>query len=550
VIDRALAWFAARPPAPDRNAANTGAPYFVWIHLYDPHAPYQAPAAFRGRTATPYDDEVAYAGSEVGRLLDRLRTSGALDRTLIVVAGDHGEGLGEHGERTHGMLLYDSTLRVPLVIAASGIAARTIETPVGLSEIAPTVLHAAGVMPPPEMMGRDLIRLRPDAVNDRTGDVGGPDLYSETEYPRVAGWSPLLALTDGRWKTIRAGAATEVYDLQDDPREDRDVVSTHQAIASAMSARAGAIHGTAAAQPAISADAQERLRSLGYVASSTQPAPGDAAISPRAVIGAWNAFEEALTALNAHQPAAAGALKALAAANPGASVFQTTYARALVDAGRPQDALEIYRTAARQWPADAALMHDLAVAARNAARSAPAPTAAALRHEAERADQAAIAVDPRSATALNGLGLLAIDAGRAADAARSFERAAALDPANASYWANLGNARRASGDSAGAEQAYRRALDTDPRHVDAANGLGVLLVEAQRPADAVSWFERAVAASPDFVEARLNLGIALEQSGDRSRAADAFRKVLAAPPQYARERDAAAKLLSALGQHR
>src|SRR5262249_4662718 len=121
---------------------------------------------------------------------------------------------------------------------------------------------------------------------------------------------------------------------------------------------------------------------------------------------------------------------------------------------------------------------------------------------------------------------------------------------NASYWANLGNARRASGDSAGAEQAYRRALDTDPRHVDAANGLGVLLVEAQRPADAVSWFERAVAASPDFVEARLNLGIALEQSGDRSRAADAFRKVLAAPPQYARERDAAAKLLSPLGQHR
>src|SRR5262249_5956000 len=108
VIDRALAWFSARPPAPDRNAANPGAPYFVWIHLYDPHAPYQAPAAFRGRTATPYDDEVAYAGSEVGRLLDRLRTSGALDRTLIVVAGDHGEGLGEHGERTHGMLLYAS----------------------------------------------------------------------------------------------------------------------------------------------------------------------------------------------------------------------------------------------------------------------------------------------------------------------------------------------------------------------------------------------------------------------------------------------------------
>ncbi|MBW8866443.1 MAG: tetratricopeptide repeat protein, partial [Acidobacteria bacterium] len=153
-----------------------------------------------------------------------------------------------------------------------------------------------------------------------------------------------------------------------------------------------------------------------------------------------------------------------------------------------------------------------------------------------------------SATALNGLGLLAIDAGRLADAAKSFERAAAIDSNNASYWANLGNARRAGGDRAGAEQAYRRALDVDARYADAANGLGVLLVEAQRPGEAVPWFERALASAPDLVEARLNLGIALQQSGDLSRAGDAYRAVLKTAPREAREREAAAKLLRALGE--
>ena len=139
--------------------------------------------------------------------------------------------------------------------------------------------------------------------------------------------------------------------------------------------------------------------------------------------------------------------------------------------------------------------------------------AAALRDEAMRADQAALTLTPGSAAAHNGLGLLAVDAGRAADAVKAFERATAIDSNNASYWTNLGNARRAAGDRAGAEQAYRRALDVDARAADAANGLGVLLVEANRPADAAPWFERAIAAAPDLVEARLNLGIALQHGG-------------------------------------
>src|SRR5207247_10847386 len=165
--------------------------------------------------------------------------------------------------RTHGMLLYDSTLRVPLVIAAPGQPARTIDDPVSLSEIAPTILRATGVAPPDVMKGRDLlemVRLKPDTTE--TGVAAGrdsgrrdsgsvrlqPDLYSETEYPRVAGWSPLQALTDGRWMAIRAAAVSEVYDLRNDPQELHDIANSEQPIANAMHARIDAIRAAAPKQ--------------------------------------------------------------------------------------------------------------------------------------------------------------------------------------------------------------------------------------------------------------------------------------------------------------
>jgi choline-sulfatase len=543
VVDRALAWLTPRLGPGSQSPV----PFFLWLHLYDPHAPYNPPGEFRKNAPTPYDGEIAYADSQIARVLEALRGGGRMDRTVVVVAGDHGEGLGEHGERTHGMLLYDSTLRVPLIIAAPGHPPSAIDEAVSLSDVAPTLLRAAGVTPPDAMKGRDLlstVRLKADTTYD-----GNADLYSETEYPRVAGWSPLQALTDGRWKTIRAGAAAEIYDLLTDPREQHDVSRTQAAVATAMTARIDAIRARAAALSprAVSADVQERLRSLGYVAGSTQPGPASAAPNPAGRIAAWNQFEDALSALSAHRPEALGVLKTLAAANPDAVVIQATYARALKEAGQMNAALTIARQAARRWSTDADVLHDLAVAAREAAGTAKGAAAAALHDEAARADQAALTLNPNSAPAFNGTGLLAIDAGEPAAAAKAFERAAAIDPNNASYWANLGNARRALGDRTGAEQAYRRALDVEPRTADAANGLGVLLVEANRPVDAVPWFERAVTAAPDLVEARLNLGIAFQGTGNAAGAAEANRLVLSARGNHPREKDAAARLLASLG---
>ncbi len=557
VVDHALAWLDHRESA----IRNPQSAFFVWIHLYDPHAPYAPPKEFLANGRSPYDGEIAYADSQLARVLEALRARGLTGRTMVVIAGDHGEGLGEHGERAHGMLVYDSTLRVPLVIAAPGVAAATRDEPVSLAEIAPTILRAAGVVPPATMTGRDLVRLKPDATEARNADAGArgsgsvrlqPDLYSETEYPRVAGWRPLQALTDGRWMTIRAGAATEVYDIRADPRQQHDLAASQPAVAAAMGARAEALHASASSSSAraMSPEAQERLRALGYVASSAQLTTAVGAPNPASRIAAWNEFEDALSSLSAHRPDALAALRRLAASNADAPVIQMTYARALQEAGQLPEALAAYRHAAARWPTDAMLLHDLAVAARDAASRASGPNAKALYDEAMRADQAALTIQPDSAAAHNGLGLLAIDTGTPADAITAFARATELDAGNASYWVNLGNARRAVGDRGGAEQAYRRALDADAQTADAANGLGVLLVEANRPADAAPWFERAVAAAPDLVEARLNLGIALQQSGQAARAGDQYRRVLAARGNHPREKDAAAKLLTAMGAAR
>jgi arylsulfatase A-like enzyme/tetratricopeptide (TPR) repeat protein len=601
VVDSALAWLASTQApattapsttalstsAPSTTAPSTQHPFFVWIHLYDPHAPYAPPAEFLQRAKAwssltshqspvaddvlRYDGEIAYADSQIARVFDWLRAQRVIDRTLIVVAGDHGEGLGDHGERTHGMLLYDSTLRVPLIVAAPNQRAARDDDAVSLVDIAPTILHAAGATPPVEMKGRDLldlVRLKPDATDQRpertragTGSVRlQPDLYSETEYPRVAGWSPLQALTDGRWMTIRGASAAELYDLQSDPQELRDLavagpggVSAPASVASvisAMTARLAALHTPSSAAHAVSAETAERLRSLGYVASAPQTARVPGAPNPVTRMDAWTRFEDALSALNARRREAVADLQRLAREDPDASVFATTYARALKDMGRAAAAVDIYRAAAKRWPTDGTLLHDLAVAAREASSAATGPVARALRDEAARAEQAALALSPGSAMAHNGLGLLAADEDRARDAAAEFERATAIDPNNAPYWTNLGNARRATGDRSGAEQAYRRAIDVAAGAADAANGLGVLLVEAGRAAEAVTWFERALAAAPDLVEARLNLGIARQQSGDAPRAADAYRAVLDAPGRHPRERDAAMKLLAGLGAAR
>ena len=530
VADRAIAWIRGRQQA----GGSSRRPFFLWAHFYDPHAPYTPPAGARARAGgDAYGGEVAYADAEIGRLLRAVSEASAGRPALVGILGDHGESLGEHGERTHGMLLYDGAVRIPLVIAGPGVAAAEHRRPVSIADVAPTLLRLAGIAVPGGMQGRDLLAAAGD----------GHEVYAETLYPRTLGWSPLAALVEDRWKVISAeGAGEELYDLQNDPAERENASARKPEVVQAAIVRLAAIRRAEAAPAATAAssDAQERLRALGYIGTAP-PArqPGRRAVNPASQIGVWASFEDALDQLSAGRSAEALAtLGALHAANPDAQVIAATYASALSEQGRHRQALAIYRKAVRSWPGDSMLFHDLAVAAQRAG----------LRDEAMRAEQASLALDPRNGAAHNGLGLLLIEANRIDEARQAFERATAVDPSSAEYFANFGNAKRATGDRAGAEAAYRSALMCDPDAANALNGLGALLVETGKPLEAIPLFERAAASDENLWEARLNLGIAHQTAGQLDAAAAAYRAVLAAPPRFTRERQAARELLASIGR--
>jgi choline-sulfatase len=526
---------AARATAWVRSLPDDGRPFFLWMHLYDPHAPYTPPADWRARAhGKAYDGEVAFADAQLGALVDALPVAGRRKRTLIVVVGDHGESLGEHGEETHGMLLYEAALRVPLVFAAPGLPAATREEPVSLVDIFPTVAGLLGLPLPGAVDGNDLFA--------KGAAAASREVYAETRYPEAAGCSPLRALVDRRWKYIGGPTRPELYDLTRDPEERTDVAADNPAVVDAMGPRAAAIaaRGGAGGESAPSAEVAERLRALGYVAGPPSPrsAADGAAPSPVTMVREWNRFQDALRDLHRGEvDRAADTLATLVRERPDARVFQATYARALSDAGRPADAFAAYRAALRRWPRDTMLLHGLAVAARRAGRA----------EEAMKAELAVLAIDPRDASAHNGIGLLAAGAGLFPQARVAFERAVALDPSAVSYWVNLGNARLGGRDDAGAETAYREALRLDGTSLDAANGLALLMVSTGRAAAAVPLLERVVAAAPRFYEAWLNLGKARQATGDGAGAADAYRRVLSAPPAAAAPRRAAAELLASVG---
>ena len=524
-IDAAMRWLGSIDASRER--------FFLWIHIFEPHAPY-APSRHCGASreangdAGPaaYDRDVTCADTLAARVFEAVSKVRGAESIAWVVAGDHGEGLGEHGESTHGMLLHDATLRVPLILRGPGVTAAALDTPVSLVDVAPTVLRWLGIAPPAAMTGIDLLR----------SPGGERDVYSETMYPRAAGWHGLSALTGTRWKAVRA-AETELYDLQSDRGEASNVAAAHRSTADAMSAELGRIEAAkTAASAGPSVEARERLRALGYVSSGAPSTDAGGAPSPAREIGSWAVFEHAMAAMNNGRAAEAlPALASLASKYPGGRLFASTYARALTETGAHARALEVHRRIAAAWPGDSMVFHDLAAAARSAGD----------RAEAERAEAAALALDPLNAAALNGRGLMHADAGRPAEAAKAFEQAATRDPGNASYWVNLGNARRELRDAAGAADAYRRALERAPAHVDALNGYGALLVQSARAGEAIAFFERAVARDPAHVEARLNLGIAYQEAGRPADAAREYREVLArAKP--GRERSAAATLLKSL----
>ena len=521
VVDAALAWLRGRDPA---------RPSFTWVHLYDAHAPYAPPDPY----PKTYDGEVQWVDAQVARLLAAVDRN----RTLIVVAGDHGESLGEHGELTHGLLLYEPTLHVPLIVAGPDVNPGRVATNVSTVDLAPTLAAFAGVSFPPGTDGRDL-----SAPIRRGREPESRAVISETHYPATLGWSELSSLRFGSAKLI-AGQYAELFDLSRDPVEAVNIADGSRRLLRDLTSRLDGVRKTSIASASTSLDDETRrkLASLGYVAPGSSGSAGPRR-DPRPMAGVFRRYEEALWSLHRGQSrVAVNALEQLVLEDPSNALFRQTLAHALRQSGEFSKAVVRYREAVALAPSSGDAWYNLASALQEGGQV----------REASVAIEEAARLDPSRPETHNIRGALAVESGRVRDAESEFRATLSLDPRNARAWSNLGNVLRAGGRDAEAEQAYRKSLEIAPRAADALNGIGVLLVQRGRAAEAIASFDAALAAAPDLYEAQLNRAIARQLSGDESGAASELTKLLRRlPPGPAGDgqRNAAGLLLNRITEH-
>ena len=265
VVDHAITWLRK----------DSQRPFFMWVHLYDAHDPYEPPSPYKERyQSEPYDGEIAYADSAVGKLFSELRARGLYESSVITVMADHGESFGEHGERTHGVFLYDETIHVPLVFKLPAeTTPEHLEQRVGLVDVAPTLLQVAGVQVPAEMQGQSLIPAMRASGKPRSAEVAQEDrpAYAETDYPRRAfGWSPLRAMRSGKYLYVQA-PNRELYNQAADPGALKNLAATNQAVAETLASKLEQFRSKTSqsvvqlAKP--DPEQLEKLRALGYVAS-------------------------------------------------------------------------------------------------------------------------------------------------------------------------------------------------------------------------------------------------------------------------------------------
>jgi arylsulfatase A-like enzyme len=472
-------------------------PWFAWVHLYDPHEPYVPPEPFRSRYAgNPYDGEIAYADAALGTFVARLRAAGALAHTLVVIASDHGESLGEHGERTHGLYAYDATLRVPLVMWAGDlIRPGTVTETMRLVDVAPTMLDLLGSGPLPGVDGRSV---RPFFAGEQPFEDAG-SYFEALNANFTRSWAPLTGMVRERTKLIDL-PVPELYDLNTDPDEHQNIYASQRDRARDLERRLDAVaRGAAPAVPAaLSADAEARLRSLGYVVgSAAKPARRySAADDPKQLVHLNQALDDASAQwARGDGQRAIDELRAVIKERPDLTVAYDRLAFMLRASGRVADAVVLLDRAAQAGYADRPLLRSLGSMLRDAGdlRRSAAVLEALVRGDAN---------DLQSADAL---GQTYVRIGRGRDAELQFKRVLAASPNDAAAWNNLGSVYLAGNRLADARTALVRAIEIDPALAGAHNGLGVVYARSGDIARASAEWKKALELRPDFADARSNL---------------------------------------------
>ena len=501
--------------------------FFLFAHIYEPHTPYAPPARFTN--PDPYDGEVEYSDEIVGRLIDHLRANGLYEDATIVLFSDHGEGLGDHGEEEHGIFLYRETIQVPLIVKLPGGrgAGRRVATPVQHIDLFPTIMLLA--------TGSHSSSTTADGPRSRSllpladgGTIEPTNIYAESLSPRYHfGWSELYALSDDRYRLIRA-PEDELYDLSQDPNELTSIAGDRPQVRTAMrGALDGMIAGTAVTAPAdVSEGDREKLAALGYVGTQTGSAlqlPGDQLPDPKTKIDVLKMYREAvkLGAEGSYAEAAAMHRKLLAE-DPGMTDVWLQLAGAYEHLHRPDAALAAYKEAITRDPRNAAALtgatsallrtgriDEAKVHAELAIAVAPAiahetlariavhqKDAAAARRHARLAEEA----DPTLPMVPFVEGMLLHGAGRFDESARHLLDAKG---AMADRTEQLADLNYYTGDALArleryqeAEQLFKEELALFPTHVRARAGLAMLYKASGRDAEAARMVDEIVRAAP------------------------------------------------------
>jgi len=478
VVDRAIAWLAKRP---------SGKPYFLWVHVYDPHIPYLPPAEFAAKyKGHPYDGEIAYTDQQLGRLVEAVGT-----QAIVAVLSDHGESLGEHGEHTHGVFLYDSTLRIPFLIAGPGIPAGVrVKAQARTIDFLPTLLELMGGAVPANVQGTSLIPAFKGAA------VPTENSYAESLYPKMnMNWSELRAVRTNHWKYIRA-PRPELYDLTSDPGETKNIIQANAPEVQKLEAQLK-IFAAPGAEKVETAMVDERvmdqLKSLGYVSGvggRSYELTGTG-IDPKDAVDILNWIDEAESpGTSLPESRRIALLKQALAKDPKNPSLYYQLGGRLEKNGRYDDAMQLYRGALSKG-LDSGRLH-------------------------------------------SRLADLLLRRGDKETAITEYEKAAQINPVDLDSQNNLATAYLEKGRLSDSERTFRWILANDPKYPAAQNGMGLISIQKRDFPAARGYFERAAQLDPDLVEVHMNLGLLYEMAGDRDRARTSFETFLtkASPAQY------------------
>lgn len=502
---------------------------FLWMHLFDPHTPYEPPEPFASRFANqPYLGEVSAVDAALTPFLQSF-FAGREDPTLIVVTSDHGEGLGEHGELTHGLFAYEPTLRVPLVFWGPGVPGGVDTRPARLVDILPTLLDLLKIEPDPELTGTSLLAPSSDSASSYF-----EALSTNFDY----GWAPLRGVVAGRRKFIEL-PLPELYDLRLDPEERHNLIDSEPAVAQRLAAQLPEeatwppVAGEAAAEDL------EQLRALGYViGAQDRRSSYSAADDPKNLVELDHKMTSLYRLYSLDQLEDAEALaRDVISARPSMTLPQLYLGRILLARGELAAALEVLEAARREGRGSRELLVQLSLALTRAGR--PQEALETL---------SSLTSSPQDTDVLNARAGALLGLGRYAEAEQQLEDALHLNPRSALAWELKSFLALAQSQYQSARESAERALQVDAERADAWNNLAVALyfLDLQGPA-AEAW-RRALQIAPRHPDALLSLGVVAAETGHAEEARDLLQRFMAAadPSRYAAARQRAAEILRQL----